>query len=88
MLRIEQLVAKFSPVDSGLCCSRLMELMQEFGHGDATAYATIAETLAKRTEAKDAHFAPRIGNSRRTCTGAQSRTPMPSDARFAQRKHT
>jgi hypothetical protein len=57
MLRIEQLVAKFSPVDSGLCCSRLMELMQEFGHGDATAYATIAETLAKRTEAKDAHFA-------------------------------
>lgn len=57
MLRIEELVARFAPTDSGLCCSRLMELLQEFGHGGAATYAAIAETLAQRTEAKDAHFA-------------------------------
>lgn len=57
MVYTEELVAKFSSADVGLCSARLMELMQEFGHGDAEKYATIAETLAQRTETKDAHFA-------------------------------
>ena len=58
MSYIESLVAKYSPSDAGLCCSRLMELMQEFGHGDAQAYAPIAETLAERAEANaKPHFA-------------------------------
>lgn len=50
MQYVEELVAKFSPHDAGLCCSRLMELMQEFGHGDAATHAKISETLAERAE--------------------------------------
>lgn len=58
MLYVEELVAKFSTSDEGLCCARLMELMQQFGHGDATAYAQIAETLAERAETNaKPHFA-------------------------------
>lgn len=57
MAYIEELVAKFSSADAGLCSARLMELMQEFGHGDGTVYAPISEALAERAEVKDAHFA-------------------------------
>lgn len=50
MQYVENLVAKFSPTDAGLCCCRLLELMQEFGYGDAYPNARLSETLAERAE--------------------------------------
>jgi hypothetical protein len=58
MLYVNALIEKFSPTDTGLCCSRLLEIMQEFGHGDAVEHAKISEILAERAERNQKpHFA-------------------------------
>ena len=50
MEHTERLVSRFSPTDTGLCCARLLQLLQEFGQGDALAYAQLCEALAERAE--------------------------------------
>ena len=82
MQYVEELVARFSPHDSGLCCSRLMELLQQFDVGDAAAYARISEMLAERVESNDNPiFAPdSIGNWPRSGIAATSGSPSSSGA--------
>ncbi|MEA3189119.1 MAG: hypothetical protein QOD99_2949, partial [Chthoniobacter sp.] len=47
---VEDLLKRASPTDSGLCCVRLLDLVAEFGFGDAATYAALAEEMAERLE--------------------------------------
>lgn len=58
MQYVEGLIAEFSLTDTGLCCCRLLELMQEFGYGDAESNARLSESLAERADSNNnPHFA-------------------------------
>ncbi|MFC5457183.1 DUF4209 domain-containing protein [Prosthecobacter fluviatilis] len=47
----DELIAKFAPTESGLCCSKLLGILKKYAHGDSLANAKVSESIAERFEA-------------------------------------